>query len=557
MADPGLPVLEIILKPLYENQRASSINVALTISDPKVGAGQILLTGFAELVGVDVNRLENDTINASDDLGELSLVAEDSPPGPPVIQRNWTTKRATAGAVRAWYTALPREVNDQTRDLPSFDLRQDQDGLLGSGYGFLNLPNGSEHLIKLRWDLDQAPSGTRAVWTYGSGANETIRRDTPSGVQQTFFAVGPLQCEESTLDPSTGLTFGMYWFGTPPFNATEVATTIKLLFGYMSKFFDDDENSYRVFIRHNPYFGYGAGTALRRSFMFGWSDADSIDPPSEESQILFLGHEMVHNFAKLDDTTPQYENWYLEGLAEYYSLVLLHRGGFILRGAFLRHINRKLLSYYTNSLVNVPNQEVSKVTWQTADAQNLPYGRGFAFAIQTNYLISKATEGKNCLDDLVLELIHRRRKGQPVGINAYISLLGDYLGTETARKLYDDMSAGQLVIPSQDSLAIHSFRLERADARKWDLGFDEGSFRGAERMVRGLKTGSEAENAGLRNGDRLLNTVRLTEIQQQPDAVMRLVVQRDTKQEFEINFLPREAESVESYRYVDLKAENC
>jgi len=89
--------------------------------------------------------------------------------------------------------------------------------------------------------------GARAAWTFGSAQNEVIRRDTPSGIQPTFFMVGPLRSKESTLDPSTGLTSGMYWFGDPPFNATEVANTIQPVLGHLSKSFDDDERSYPLF----------------------------------------------------------------------------------------------------------------------------------------------------------------------------------------------------------------------------------------------------------------------------------------------------------------------
>ena len=80
------------------------------------------------------------------------------------------------------------------------------------------------------------------------------------------------------------LAFGMYWFGEPPFNVAKVAGTIKDVFLYMSKFFDDDQKSYRVFLRRNPYRGTGAGTTLERSFMFSYDDTDFINPPSEESQ---------------------------------------------------------------------------------------------------------------------------------------------------------------------------------------------------------------------------------------------------------------------------------
>jgi predicted metalloprotease with PDZ domain len=152
-------------------------------------------------------------------------------------------------------------------------------------------------------------------------------------------------------------------------------------------------------------------------------------------------------------------------------------------------------------------------------------------------------------------MIHRRRKGQPASIPTYISLLANYLGEESATKLYEDMSAGCLVIPSPESLVEHDFHLERADEDNWDLGFDELSNNGPERIVKCLKAGSHAENAGLRNGDRIMNTVRLPEVQEQSDAVMRLVVCRGREKEVEVKYRPRGTQKVEAYRYIDLKGQ--
>jgi hypothetical protein len=64
-------------------------------------------------------------------------------------------------------------------------------------------------------------------------------------------------------------------------------------FNYSSIFWKDtSEDPYRVFIRHNQETGTG-GTALLRSFTFGWHDANST---VEDKLELLLSHEITHNW---------------------------------------------------------------------------------------------------------------------------------------------------------------------------------------------------------------------------------------------------------------------
>jgi hypothetical protein len=546
------PVLNVTFTPRFDHGRASAIRVDLGLTAPKLNATQVLLTVPIEIVTVNTGRFEDDVVHAVDAKGELPLQVEQDSVGTTVVSRRWIPKRATEGNVRVWYVALPRLVNETTKNSPSFDLREDQGGLFASGYGFLAIPpdDSNEYEVHLRWDLTNAPNGTRAVWTFGEGSEEVVRRDTPSSLQQSYYAVGPLKSSELKLNTPDGLSFGMYWFGEPPFNITKVAGTIKNVFLYMSKFFDDNEKSYRIFVRRNPYHGSGAGTALLRSFMFSYDDTDFTNPPSEESQTEFFAHELVHNWATFE--APEYENWYAEGLAEYYSIIILYRGGFISRSKFVDILNTRLTGYYTNPLVGLTNLAASKLTWKSSDAQRLPYGRGFAYALQTNYLISTTSNGSQSLDNLVLDIMYQNRKHQPAGVPEYLSLLSNILGNSTANGLFRNMSSGILVVPHKDSLADQGLRLERHDVERWDIGFDETSITQGERIVKGLKPESRAYAAGLRNGDRILNAVRLDILRASADSVVNFTVKTADGKTAEVKFRPRALDKVETYRYVNV-----
>lgn len=118
------------------------------------------------------------------------------------------------------------------------------------------------------------------------------------------------------------------------------------------------------------------------------------------------------------------------------------------------------------------------------------------------------------------------------------------------------MSSGALVIPHSDSLAAQGLHLERHDVERWDIGFDEASITKDKRIVQDLKAHSRAEEAGLRNGDRILNAVRLDAHRKDAESVMTLLVMKPDGKEVEIKFRPRALERVESYRYITVEKKN-
>lgn len=107
----------------------------------------------------------------------------------------------------------------------------------------------------------------------------------------TYYAAGPMQ-----RFPADGGPFALYWFAEPPFDLPAVAADISAWFAQAWRLFRDPGGSYRVFVRANPY-PAGGGTALRRSFMFGWG----IDRPVSAAELQgLLAHEITHNCPRLD-----------------------------------------------------------------------------------------------------------------------------------------------------------------------------------------------------------------------------------------------------------------
>jgi predicted metalloprotease with PDZ domain len=107
---------------------------------------------------------------------------------------------------------------------------------------------------------------------------------------------------------------------------------------------------------------------------------------------------------------------------------------------------------------------------------------------------------------------------------------------------------GEDFVPDSDAFGP-LFRRVPVKIHVLELGFDERkTLYSVERQVVGLKKGSAAERAGLRNGDRILNTININKLRRDEKLRLKLEVQRGG-QRLEIEYLPR-GEFVDGYKWV-------
>ncbi|KAH0524341.1 hypothetical protein TsFJ059_006869 [Trichoderma semiorbis] len=554
--------IDITLTPLFTGPQgnASTLTVNQVIWGRTFRQGEDVFELFINTVSIDMGYVSDAGVLFSDAEGELQVTERIKKSGP-VTARVWKTSRPTVGNISVVYTALPRRVSRETKNGPALDLRVDQGGLIGSGMAFLGAPPNEPEvtiLTTLRWDLSKSPQGTLAAWSMGDGEGpfEIATKSLlgiASGVQEAYFAVGPLHQMTSPDDyihTNEADVFNMYWFGTPTFDPLPLGTRLQKLFREMSAFFRDRQNSYRIFLRHNPFRGSLTGTALRRSFMYGYDDSERDCPPSLQDREAVLAHEMVHNWVLLTRESVA-DNWYHEGLAEYYQVLLRFRCGLLSAREYLQQVNEKLVAYYTNPLVTWPPERVQKMTWNTTDAQRMPYMRGFTFALQVNDVLR--TTGHS-VDDLVGPLADRLQGGESVGVDDYLQRLSQLLSDEIrADALVTEMKEGKLVVPGVHSLEQLPWqvRLVQRKLEKFELGFDESSLLQGPRIVKGLIQGSRAQLAGIQDGDRIelqCGSTHLT-VRSQFSATLKLKVFREGNAPFVVEFWPRSQDKVEAYQY--------
>ena len=528
------PRLDLIMTPHATGGEDSHLAVRMTLQAPDLMAGEGLVRLPLSLVGIPSARYDGDALSARDDAGPIPLTQSEEPPTPQGVYRRWSVGRATRGDVVVSYKAPPRRVTAATNNGPLFDLREEAGGFAGSGNGFLATPvRSGPWKVRLSWDLSAAPKGSRGVWSLGEGAVETV---IPSDVLAfSFYAVGPLKSYPAETDG-----FGLYWLSEPPFEAPVLGDRIRALYASMAAFFDDNGSGYRVFARRNPFRGAG-GTALARSFMFGYN-IDS-DPTVDGLQGL-VAHEMAHTWPAMQgehgDTA-----WYSEGAAEFYSLALSWRAGAIPLERVIKTLNERADAYYSNPYRGLSNAEAAKRFWTDPIAQTVPYGRGFFYLLETDAAIRQASGGSRSLDDVVKALRRSQVAGEPYGISQWLDLVGREIGAGAAKAGYDAMAGGALLLPPA-SLYAPCLTVVQHPVRPFHLGFARASLNDA-RIVRDLEPGSPAHEAGIRDGDVIEEAGDINAVRKDQDLPLKLVLRRGETRRT-VSYLPRGA-PVAGYRW--------
>lgn len=521
------PRLDVVLKPHATAGSIDRIDVRMQIANFALKAGKTLLRMPVTIVSTPTAAYDASSITVRDARGPIKLTQVEEPPTSTGVYRHWDVDRDTVGDVDINYGTPPRPVSAGTRNGPLFDLRAQGGGLLGAGVYFFATPPGDQpYSISLKWDVSEAPPGTRGIWSFGENEQHTVA--PAQTLAFSYYAVGPVKSE-----PADGKgNFAMYWLVQPPFDIDEVARSIRKLYGYMSEFFGDKDAAYRVFIRGNPY-PAGGGTALARSFMFAFgSDGRTIgDGPQ-----MLIAHEMAHNWPRLDGSDENHPAtaWYTEGNAEYYAAVLSLRAGVIGLDKFLSVINSHAADYYGNPFVALTNQQAGEKFWSDARAQRVPYGRGFMYLAKVDAEMRTKSHGTKSLDSVVLDVLNHQRRKEKFGLADWRALVVKELGPSAGGE-YDDMVAGKLITPPQGSFG-RCFKVVNESERPFDLGFDEMRLG----VVNNLRPDSAAAEAGIRENDTILSMTPLDVVRPDPKKMMELKVRR-AQQELTFTYSPRKA----------------
>lgn len=529
-APEATPLMTVTIKPgpMSEAAGKGDVDIVMTIPDVAAPAGKTLLSMGLYTPGLA--RAHTMTgLTVTDDAGLAPMVegkgeaqgeARDGP-------HEWAPARAVKGQLTVRYRLVAENIPALVGGPPT-SLRIDGDGVSGVGDTFfMRARVEGPRRIAIRWDLSAMAPGAQGVSSYGDGDVSL-----PAGPIDRIY---PAVYMAGTIHRVDVGAFSAVWTGEPPFDPRPSMLWTAQLHKWMSGFFKDaEEPPYRVFARYNPM-NAGGGAALTHSFIITYGKG-----VTGENFKGILGHEMTHTW-----TANDIGKWYDEGDAVFYQARLPWRAGLFTTDQYLADINETASRYYTNAMRSTPESEVLSHFWEDTRIRVLPYDRGSLYFAVLNGKIRKASGGKRSIDDLILDMVGRARKGEPVTEQLWLDLLRKEIGEEGPR-IHASMLAGGLMLPESGDFGPCFHRLTK-NIRQFDLGFDNASFTTPVKVIRGLKPGSEAEKAGLRNGDVVTYAVSLDQVQADIKRTLDLKVTRDGKT-FPVSYLPR-GEAVDAYQW--------
>ncbi len=537
---PTSPVaLSILIRPAPVSKDAliDYVDIAETVEAVEVPAGAPLLTLPLVFTNVESVAKKLGDFSVSDARGVLSLTVADDPDTDPSAKRRWLAMRPVHGTVTIHYRA-PIDNAPQVRGSgPPFGLRTEAGGFSGIGQAFVVLPVTSKPCrIALRWDLTALGAQATAMSSFGDG-NLDLAPGPVDRVSEAYFMAGALHRYPEKKQQGG---FASVWLGSPPFEATRLMAWTEKLNTWYTRFFEGDPaRPYRVFMRSNLV-NPGGGVEIPNSFIATFDESTRADDLQ-----LTLAHEMLHTWGPrlIPEGFPT--QWFTEGTAVFYQRVLPLRAGLLSPQKFLDDLNQSATRYYINSLVSAPNEEIGKRFWEDTRIRVLPYDRGSFYFAVVNAQIRKASAGKRSLDDLILDLVRRERRGEEFDGAAWVAMVEKEVGP-LGKATYDAMLAGAVMLPDSDAFGP-CFERTTARFRRFELGFDGKSLTSHPRIVTGLVAGSAAAQAGLRDGDEIVYPVGLDIIQADQKATVTVQVRRNGSV-FPLTWLPRGA-SAEAYQW--------
>lgn len=250
-----------------------------------------------------------------------------------------------------------------------------------------------------------------------------------------------------------------------------------------------------------------AGTAVRNGFVC-FLKADSTEP-----QVLgLLSHEMLHSWipAKMHVDNPgeteRWEwEWFDEGFAEYFGRKVLLDSKSISKLQFVQLLNRDLLNIADNPAKNKTYDQVKA----DIDAgrfsvahKKLSYYRGAVIAANWDARITARSAGKRSLSDAIRDLykLAAKTSGRLTQEQFYAFFAKERIDAKRDRETY--ILKGE-TIEVEPLAAGVGFRLGQPSLPVYETGFDlPASLR--EKKIVGVKPGSSAERAGLREGMHLV-----------------------------------------------------
>lgn len=491
------PVLTLQLRPTYARPgQANGLAVAYTLTPPNAQPRPLDLQ-FDMMAPFLVRGTDQVTdLVVTDAKGKVAFARPVVRTEEETTVQHWQASRSVVGPIHVAYRVPVAQAVAPKRG-PHFDLQAAGGGVVGAGRGFLLLPAvaADSFTLHLSWQL---AAGTSAVSSYGPGARTA--RTTTMALAATQFLAGPLY--HYPAHP-TEQGFSAYGLGKTAVEAdTPMAEAQRVYEMERQAFGGSATQPFKFFFRSYPGSTFASGVAAPGAFMLYLPPSVSI---SDFQQRAVVAHEMVHSWGLNLEDGPVLNNWYTEGIAEYFAATLSYAAGLYTQAEYLALINRDAEWYYTNAQRLTPERDAAAIMWAGRNAWALSYGRGMLYFANLDAKLRQAGSPHTVLS-FANELLARQRAGHKPTTQDWVDLLRREAG-DWAVADWQAMVDGQLLRPAPGAFGstVVSQPVKTGFA---DLGFAEPVTVQAGKRIKGLVPGSAAARAGLHEGDELADAVK-------------------------------------------------
>jgi predicted metalloprotease with PDZ domain len=248
---------------------------------------------------------------------------------------------------------------------------------------------------------------------------------------------------------------------------------------------------------------YG-GTGLTHSFATFVATDRAIDPFMHH----LLSHELFHtwNGGRIQPKSPEeLVYWFSEGFTNYFARRLNVRAGIIDADEAITDYNEVLFDYWKSKVREAPNERVMKDFWSDSEVNHLPYQRGDVLAHEWDARMRAQGQGHS-LDDVMRDLMRAStRDGTLASAESIDLLVRAYLPSGISDDVHKYIDQGTLLEPSDGALGP-CMKLVQTKKTLMVRGFDRQKSV-ASGVVTGTVAGSNAERAGLKDGQIILESV--------------------------------------------------
>jgi predicted metalloprotease with PDZ domain len=455
-------------------------------------AGETLCQLPLSIAGAPTLQVDGE-VSATDEAGRVPLATSEADDDEGVGVRTWRVERATSGPIEVSYLAEPVAAEPRPAT-PPLALRGEGVGLSGALKCFLLLPPGPEDLtFELHWSRPGAEDGSVDSWTAVSSLGEGDGdHGELAGTGLELLGDTYVMCGDLTDHHHRDGRLSTWWLTSPGIDVEAFSQRLGTTYQVMSEAFEAPAHPYRVFLRTHPHRGATA-SAHPASFVMALNPTNPLD---EASLFETIAHELVHEWLHLDGPAEEV-TWFNEGAADYYSLVLPLRAGMLDQDAFLRAVNFAAREGYASVRRHLSMHEAQRLFFSDFLAHRLPYVRGMFYLADLDARLRTATSGQHSVDDVVRDVLRRRRAGERVGIEQWCARV-EHVLPDDEMPILDALVVTGLGRPGRNCFGTQ-FVMETVQVPVLDVGFDPSTW--VTGRVQGLVPGGAADRAGLLEGE--------------------------------------------------------